>query len=156
LAEVAEVVKKIFSGKAPGVDEIRPEMLKALDIVGLSLLTCLFSVVWRSGTVSVEWQTRLVVPMYKKGDRRVRSNYQGIILLSFPGKVYSSVLERRQCVFCPSRGTVDQHQSLPIQSICALWTWRRLMTMGNPVGCTAGVWGTVAVGTCHSALVQAK
>jgi len=38
LAEVAEVVKKLFSGKAPGVVEIRPEVLKALDIVGLSWL----------------------------------------------------------------------------------------------------------------------
>ncbi|TWW74380.1 hypothetical protein D4764_14G0003820 [Takifugu flavidus] len=34
--EVAEVVKKLLSGKAPGVDEIRPEFLNALDVVGLS------------------------------------------------------------------------------------------------------------------------
>ena len=36
VAEVYEVVKKIFSSKAPGVDKIRCEMLKALDTVGLS------------------------------------------------------------------------------------------------------------------------
>ena len=42
LAEVAEV-KQLFSGKVPGVDGIRPEMLKALDIVGLSWPTHLFS-----------------------------------------------------------------------------------------------------------------
>jgi len=39
LAEEATIVKKLSDGKAPGVDEIRPEMLKALDIVGLSWLT---------------------------------------------------------------------------------------------------------------------
>jgi len=93
LAEVAEVVKKLFRGKAPGVDEIHPEMLKALHIVGLSWLTRLVNVVWRSGTVPVEWQ--VVVPMLKKGDRRVCSNYRGITLLSLPGKAYSRVLERR-------------------------------------------------------------
>lgn len=32
----------------------RSEVLKALDIVGLSWLTRLFSVAWRSGTVPVE------------------------------------------------------------------------------------------------------
>ncbi|TWW80939.1 hypothetical protein D4764_01G0007540 [Takifugu flavidus] len=37
-AEVAEVVKKLLGGKAPGVDEIRPEFLKALD-VGITLLS---------------------------------------------------------------------------------------------------------------------
>ena len=51
LAEVSEVVKKLLSGKALGVYENHPEMLKALDIVGLSWLACLFSVAWRSETV---------------------------------------------------------------------------------------------------------
>jgi len=66
LAEVAEVVK-LFSGKAPGVDKICPELLKALDIVGLSWLTRLVNVAWRSGTVPVECQTGVVVPNVKKG-----------------------------------------------------------------------------------------
>ncbi|KAI3373277.1 hypothetical protein L3Q82_006580 [Scortum barcoo] len=38
-AEVTEVVRKLLGGKAPGVDEIRPEYLKSLDVVGLSWLT---------------------------------------------------------------------------------------------------------------------
>ncbi|KAI3355686.1 hypothetical protein L3Q82_004279 [Scortum barcoo] len=43
----------------------------------------------------LEWQTGVVVPLFKKGDRRVCSNYRGITLLSLPGKVYARVLERR-------------------------------------------------------------
>ncbi len=38
-AEVAEVVKKLLGGKAPGVDEVSPEFLRALDVIGLSWLT---------------------------------------------------------------------------------------------------------------------
>jgi len=131
LVEVAEV-KKLFRSKAPGVDEIGPEMLKALDIIGLSWLTRLVNVAWRSGTVPVEWQT--VVPIFKKGDRRVCSNYRGITLLSLPGKDYSRVLERRlqpivepqlqeeQCRFRPGRGTVDQ-----------LFTLAGLLEFAHPV-----------------------
>ena len=37
----------------------------------------------------------VVVPLIKKGDRKVCSNYQGITLLSPPGKVYSRVPERK-------------------------------------------------------------
>lgn len=84
LAEAAGVVKKLPSGKMPGVDEVCHEMLKALNIVGLSWLTRLFIVVWRSGTVPLEWQTGMEVPILKKGD-------QDITLLSPPGKVYSRV-----------------------------------------------------------------
>ncbi|KAI3370598.1 hypothetical protein L3Q82_007168 [Scortum barcoo] len=56
-AEVTEVVHKLRSGKAPGVDEIRPEYLKSLDVVGLSWLTRLCNIAWRLGTVPLEWQT---------------------------------------------------------------------------------------------------
>ncbi|TWW52999.1 R2DM Retrovirus-related Pol polyprotein from type II retrotransposable element, partial [Takifugu flavidus] len=123
-AEVAEVVKKLLGGKAPGMDEIHPEFLKALDVVGLSWLTRLCNIAWTSGAVPLDWQTGVVVPLFKKGDRRVCSNYRGITLLSLPGKVYSGVLERRvrrivepriqeeQCGFRPGRGTVDQLYTL--------------------------------------------
>ena len=37
-AEVTEVVKELLAGRAPGVDEIHPEFLKALDVGGLSWL----------------------------------------------------------------------------------------------------------------------
>ncbi|TWW74447.1 R2DM Retrovirus-related Pol polyprotein from type II retrotransposable element [Takifugu flavidus] len=123
-AEVAEVVKKLLGGKDPGVDEIHPEFLTALDVVGLSWLTRLCNIAWTSGAVLLDWQTGVVVPLFKKGDRRVCSNYRGITLLSLPGKVYSGVLERRvrrivepriqeeQCGFRPGRGTVDQLYTL--------------------------------------------
>ncbi|KAK3512409.1 hypothetical protein QTP70_009831 [Hemibagrus guttatus] len=94
-AEVTEVVQQLLGGKASGVDEIRPEYLKSLDVVGLSWLTRLCNIAWRSGTVPLDWVTVVVVPLFKKGDRRVCSNYRGITLLSLPGKVYSRVLERR-------------------------------------------------------------
>ncbi|KAI3363672.1 hypothetical protein L3Q82_001297 [Scortum barcoo] len=66
-AEVTEVVRKLLGGKAPGVDEIRPEYLKSLDVVGLSWLTRLCNIAWRLGTVPLEWQTGVVVPLFKKG-----------------------------------------------------------------------------------------
>ncbi|KAK3528421.1 hypothetical protein QTP86_034238 [Hemibagrus guttatus] len=104
--------------------EIHPEYLKSLDVVGLSWLTRLCNIAWQSGTVPLDWVTGVVVPLFKKGDRRVCSNYRGITLLSLPGKVYSRVLERRvrplveprlqeeQCGFRPSRGTLDQLYTL--------------------------------------------
>ena len=48
-AEFAKVDKKPLAGRAAGVDEIRPECLKTLDVVGLSWLTRLCNVAWKSG-----------------------------------------------------------------------------------------------------------
>ncbi|KAK3510372.1 hypothetical protein QTP70_005671 [Hemibagrus guttatus] len=88
-AEVTEVVQQLLGGKAPGVDEIRPEYLKSLDVVGLSWLTRLCNIAWWSGTVPLDWATGVVVPLFKKGDRR-----------------------EKQCGFRPSRGTLDQLYTL--------------------------------------------
>ncbi|KAI3376204.1 hypothetical protein L3Q82_016712 [Scortum barcoo] len=75
-AEVTEVVRKLLGGKAPGVDEIRPEYLKSLDVVGLSWLTRLCNIAWRLGTVPLEWQTGVVVPLFKKGEGGPESVFQ--------------------------------------------------------------------------------
>ncbi|TWW75401.1 hypothetical protein D4764_13G0000630 [Takifugu flavidus] len=119
-AEVAKVMKQLPGSGAPGADEICLGYLKALDVVGLSWLTRLCNIPWTSGAVLLDWQTGVVVPIFKSGDQRVCSNYRGITLLSLPGKVYARVLEKRirvivepliedeECGFRPGRGTTDQ------------------------------------------------
>lgn len=52
--EVTEV-DKLLGGRTPGVDEIHPEFLKALDVLELFWLTCLYNSLWRSGVVPLDW-----------------------------------------------------------------------------------------------------
>ncbi|TWW59886.1 hypothetical protein D4764_06G0014160 [Takifugu flavidus] len=82
-------------GGAQEADEIRPGCLKALDVVGLSWFTRLCNIAKTSGAVPLDWQTGMVVPIFKSGDQRVCSNYRGMTLLGLPGKVYARVLEKR-------------------------------------------------------------
>ncbi|CAF3333272.1 unnamed protein product [Rotaria sp. Silwood2] len=120
MAEVASAIKSLKSGKAAGIDEIRPEMLKTLNDDGIRWLTRICGIVWRTGKAPTDWQTGIVIPIFKKGDQRECSNYRGITLLSLPGKVFARVLERRcrqivepqlqenQCGFRAGRSTIDQ------------------------------------------------
>lgn len=48
---VAKTVKQLRGNGATGVDEIRPGYLKALDILGLSWLTCLSNIAWTLGAL---------------------------------------------------------------------------------------------------------
>ncbi|KAI3359031.1 hypothetical protein L3Q82_015433 [Scortum barcoo] len=107
-----------------GVDEIRPEYLKSLDVVGLSWLTRLCNIAWRLGTVPLEWQTGVVVPLFKKGDRRVCSNYRGSHFSASPGRstpgywrgefgpIVDPRIQEEQCGFRPGHGTLDQLYTL--------------------------------------------
>ena len=88
----------------------------------------------------LEWHTGVVVPLFKKGDQRVCSNDQGIILLSLPGKVYSRVLESRerllvepriqeeQCGFLPGCGTLDQLYTL-VRVLEGVWKFAQPVHM---------------------------
>lgn len=55
------------------MDEVHPKFLNDVDVVGLSWLRCLYSVALRSGAVPLNWQTWVVLPIFKKGDKRVYS-----------------------------------------------------------------------------------
>ncbi|KAI3373305.1 hypothetical protein L3Q82_006600 [Scortum barcoo] len=128
-AEVTEVVRKLLAvARRLGVDEIHPEYLKSLDVVGLSWLTRLCNIAWRLGTVPLEWQTGVVVPLFKKGTGECVPTTGGSHFSASPGRsLYARVLERRiwpivdnlgsqiqekQCGFRPGRGTLDQLYTL--------------------------------------------
>ena len=85
-AEVATAIKGIKSGKAAGEDEIRPEMLNALTGEGILWLTRVCQVAWKFGKTPRDWQTGVIIPIFKKGDRKQCTNYRGISLLSYQGK----------------------------------------------------------------------
>ena len=79
---------------------------------------------WRYCKKRGEWSScqviGILVPMYRKKDRKICNNYRGISLFSIPGKLLSLVLLERletiidpqlmeaQCDFPKRQGTVDQ------------------------------------------------
>ena len=119
-AEVSTATKSLKADKAPGEDDIRPKILKALHNFGVCWLTCMCQVAWKTGGVPKQWQTSVLIPITKKGDKKKCTNYRGISLLSLFGKVYAKCLKKRcrervkpqlqnaQCRFCPGRSTMDQ------------------------------------------------
>ena len=119
-AEVATAIEGIKSGKAAGENEIRPKMLKALTREGILWLARVCPVAWKFGKTPRDWQTGVIIPIFKKRDRKQCTNYREISLLSLPCKVYAKRLERKsrdtvesklengQSYFFPSRSTSDQ------------------------------------------------
>ena len=66
LTEVAAAIRRLKSGKAAGEDKIRPEMLKALNGKGVRWLTRVCPVAWKLGKTPKDWQSCVIIRMYKK------------------------------------------------------------------------------------------
>ena len=68
-------------------------MLKALN-EGVRWLTRVCQVAWKLGKAPKDWQTGVIILIYKKGDCKECTNYREISLPSLPGKVYAKCLKK--------------------------------------------------------------
>ena len=119
LAEVEAAVRRLKSRKASGVDEIPAELWKHGGEEVCEVLHSLISKVWETEELPDQWKEALIVPLFKKGDRKECGNYRGISLLVTAYKVLSNILLQRllplseevlgeyQCGFRPNRSTID-------------------------------------------------
>ena len=94
--------EEIKLGKEAGADDIAPEMLRYMGAEGHDLLYKVLCNAWRTKKIPKEWETAVIVPVFKKGDNRECGNHRGISLLSIAGKVYSRILEKRLRVLVES------------------------------------------------------
>ena len=63
--DVHAVIKSLKTGKANGEDDIRPEMLKAMNVYGVCCITRVFQVACRTGQAPTQHQTVVVIPEKK-------------------------------------------------------------------------------------------
>ena len=111
---VRKVINKMSLGKAAGPSGIVPEMLKAADSSGASMIRDLIEDIFENSIPS-EWQESHIVSVYKgKGDALNWSNYRGLKLIDqVMERVVEGFIRQRvvinnmQCGFMQSRGTTD-------------------------------------------------
>ena len=118
--EVRTAIQALKCGKAPGIDAIHAELLKADIETSTKVLTNLFKNIWEKDTIPGDWSKGLIVRIPKKGDLSRCDNWRGITLLSTPSKVFCSILLKRieneldnklreeQAGFRKGRGCTDQ------------------------------------------------
>ena len=87
-------ISRLPNGTAAGGDGIYYEMLKAASKETSSCLTALWSACGRMAHTPMDWRTGLLVPIYKKGDPEIPSNYRPICLLSSLRKVIERTLDK--------------------------------------------------------------
>ena len=95
LEEVIRAVRHLRNGRAAGFDEIAPELLKYAEAPISQALHDLFSTVWSSGKVPVEWKEGIIVSLYKgKGSRSCCNSYRPISLSIHPSVFISSIMAK--------------------------------------------------------------
>jgi hypothetical protein len=106
--------------KAPGIDQIQSEILKADLETSTKQLTDLFDSIWETETIPEDWCKGIITKLPKKGDLSSCDSWRGITLLPLPSKIFCKVilsridehiddmLREEQAGFRKSRGCIDQ------------------------------------------------
>ena len=95
LDEVVTAIKRLKNNKAPGICNILQEMLKYGGDNDHMAMHRLILGIWRTEAASQDFKRDILIPIPKKGDSSLCSNYRTIALQSIPAKVYANVIRAR-------------------------------------------------------------
>ena len=92
---VRRAIRRLKSGKAPGVDGITAELLKGVNEEFIQALWQVFAKCFEREEIPEEWARGVIVPIPKNQEVKKIENYRGITLLSIVGKAFVSILNER-------------------------------------------------------------
>ena len=95
LEEIKKVIKLLKNGKAPGIDNIPPDILTAYVDTAAKLLHPLMIQIWQEEKYPNDWNKGTVIKLPKKGDLLNCNNWRGIALLPIVSKVFSRIILNR-------------------------------------------------------------
>ncbi|XP_076038564.1 uncharacterized protein LOC143023825 [Oratosquilla oratoria] len=81
-ANVFKKLSSINTSKSCGPDEIHPRLFKELADLIAQPITVLYQKSLHYGELPLDWKEALVAPIYKKGSKKIASNYRPISLTS--------------------------------------------------------------------------
>ena len=93
--EIKDSIARLKTGKASGLDKISAEMLKSGGTLIITFLIRLFNEIFSTGHYPQEWAKSIIIPIYKKGNKKLTDNYRGISFTSVLSKCYVSIINKR-------------------------------------------------------------
>jgi len=94
LDDVKTAINHCKNNKSPGIDCITNELLKNGGEIIARTLNLLFAKLKELEDVPEEWNKGIIVPIFKKGDKKDLNNYRGITLNSCVSKIYNRLITK--------------------------------------------------------------
>jgi exonuclease III len=93
--EIEKIIKSLKSSNSAGYDEINTRLLKLVSPYILSPLTHICNSSLRTGIFPTRLKYASVIPIYKKGDTQLMSNYRPISILTTFSKIVEKIIYSR-------------------------------------------------------------
>lgn len=126
--EMEDAVKQMSNGKAPGPDELSVDMIRAAGSMGMQWLYRVLKCVWKNRAIPEDWKKGEIIPLFKKGNKKLCRNYRGITLMSHTTKIFERIILNRISARIEKEQSEEQHGFRPGRSTTDLiFAVRQLM-----------------------------
>ena len=116
VSRVRNILKNINVNKAVGPDGIHGKILKNCRGSIAYPLSRLFQISYNIGQIPSEWKLANVVPVHKKGPKKLVENYRPISLTCLIMKVFEKIMRDELLMKCQHKLHSNQHGFLPQKS----------------------------------------
>ena len=110
-SEIKDIIENLNPNKAIGPDFISNKMLIGTAHTVLKPLSILFNRILHDQSFPSPWKKSLVLPVYKKDDKTIASNYRPISLLSNVAKVMERIVFKKIHNYLVSNNLFYKYQS---------------------------------------------
>ena len=90
--ELISVINNLKNNKAPGLDGIPYEFFKNAPIQYLENVLLTFNKAFLNETIPQSFKNSILIPLFKKGDPNLATNYRGLSLINSIGKIFNNIL----------------------------------------------------------------
>ena len=136
--EVSKKLSKLKTDKSPGPDQIHPRVLKEVHHQISEAIALLYNTSLSTGTLPIDWRTGNITAMYKKGSRKLASNYRPVSLTSILCKTLESIVRehkllhmRETQLFSPKQFGFIGGRSTSLQLLKVLDEWTQILDDGG-------------------------
>jgi len=109
--ELNKGLKLLSLKKAAGPDQIVNEAWRSLHTQQRLVLLDLINKTWRENRIESQLLETVIVPIYKKGDRKDPGNYRPISLVNTFTKILTSLMTQRLNTWCEKNSKISMFQA---------------------------------------------
>ena len=107
---VIEAINLAKNNKSPGLDGITNELIKNGGVSLHKSMYNMFKKLISFEKIPKEWNRSIIIPIFKKGDRKDLNNYRGISLTSCVSKIFNRIIALTISKFLENGNTLSEVQ----------------------------------------------
>ena len=117
--KVKKILQSLDKTKAPGLDQLHPQVLKETASIIASPITHIFKKSQEEGILPSQWLKASITPIFKKGDRADPGNYRPVSLTCILCKVMERLMVEQMLKHAMENYllTANQHGFTPCRSV---------------------------------------